>query len=167
MKTPALAALALTFATTAALALMPPHTSRSDPADGGVLKGRTVVIYGYSLDYADKKAEVRDVTANRAVHAAVEVECKWVGKGDCAGCQQQKCEARITLAETERGHRYTITYLDLTITVQAAETSRARPDAKPPAPTEPEPARPPKDKRGTAPKDVNPGGSGAAPTKPR
>ncbi|MCB9738578.1 MAG: hypothetical protein H6747_04860, partial [Deltaproteobacteria bacterium] len=120
----------------------PPHTTSSEPKNGGVLHGRTVTVHGYSLDYADRKAEVRDITAGRAIHAAVEVDCRWEGKGDCNGCQQQKCEAKITLAETTKDHQYRITYLDLVLTVQAADTARGKGDARKPEPSKPEPAKP-------------------------
>ncbi len=145
------AVLALTWAPSVASALMPPHTTDSDPKDGGDLQGRTVTFQGYSLDYAEKKADVIDLRGNRRVPATVEVECRWQGKGDCPGCQQQRCEARVTLAAVEKDHRYRITYLDLTITVRAVTSELGgtrpvpldKPKAAPPAEADKPKAPPP------------------------
>ena len=91
----ALAVVALavvTFVASAALALMPPHTTRAEPGEGGELAGRTLIFHGYSLDYADKVAIALDVEAKRTVATTVEISCEWVGKGDCAGNRTEGCD---------------------------------------------------------------------------
>lgn len=128
-----------------ALALMPPHTTRAEPGEGGELKGRAIVFHGYSLDYADKVATALDVEAKRPVATTVEVHCEWVGKGDCAGCRQQQCQATVTLAAVERDHHYKVEFLDTTVTVKATTTEGAAPaKGEPPAPGDAPKADPPK-----------------------
>ncbi len=172
--------LAVTGATSVAAALMPPHTTDSDPKNGGDLQGRTVIFYGYSLDYAEKKADVVDLRGNRRVPATVEVHCRWQGKGDCEGCQQQRCEARVSLAAVEKDHRYRITYLDVTITVRALASELGgtrplpldKPKSAPPAdadkPKAPPPADPDKPKAPEPPKGpgTKPGAPDAAKPSP-
>lgn len=147
------AACASVLATpTPASALMPPHVQSTDPANGGTLVGTVVRFVGYSLDYADKEASAQDLTAKAKVATSVDVRCEWVGKGDCAGCKQQKCVAAVTLAKVVSGHRYRVSYLDTIIEVVGGPALVPKPDtprrpAPKPAPhpvPKPEPTPPPK-----------------------
>ncbi len=141
----AFALLLVLVAASTAWALMPPHTTRAEPGDGGELRGRVIVFHGYSLDYADKVATALDVEAKRPVATTVEVSCEWVGKGDCAGCRQQQCQATVTLAAVVAEHHYKVEYLDMTVTVRATTTEGVEPpklDAAKPDAAKPDAARP-------------------------
>ena len=112
-------ALAVLLLSSVALALMPPHTRSSVPPDGGELQGRIIIFHGYSLTYAERRADASDLETRRPVQATVEVSCVPEGQGSCPGCVQQKCQARVTLAAVVRDHRYRVKYHDRTITVKA------------------------------------------------
>ncbi|MCO4760083.1 MAG: hypothetical protein KC502_01155 [Myxococcales bacterium] len=127
-----LTGLTLTLACSVAMALMPPHVAKTEPADGGQLQGRTVIFHGYTLNLGAKDSvKVTDLTAKRELTATTKVQCKTVGKGDCPGCTQRKCQVIVTLPTTTAGHRYEVTVLRETITVTAAKTLGAVKGADP------------------------------------
>lgn len=121
----AMAGCALLLAASSVSALMPPHTTRAEPGEGGDLTGRAIVFHGYSLDYADKVATVVEVETKAAVANAVDVQCEWVGKGDCEGCRQQKCHATVTLVAVVRDRHYKVEFLDTSVTVRATTSDPA------------------------------------------
>ena len=100
------------------LALMPPHLSGSDPEDGGILKGNTVIIYGYSLGYASFKGlKVKDTTTGKKVTFTKELDCKDINKckgrknSDMPGCWQEKCQLKIKINKVISGHSYEVHFL--------------------------------------------------------
>ncbi len=118
----ALLALALTLSASAVSALMPPHVRSTEPADGGTLQGRVIVIHGYTLNGSYGKVVVTELRTGRDVPVDLKRDCKRVGKGDCAGCVQRKCVLTATLAWTRAGERYRMSLLDTQITLTAAKT---------------------------------------------
>jgi len=124
-------AIALTLSLPAA-ALMPPHISSSDPQDGGVLEGDTLVFHGYSLAFGEE-VKVADA-AGEPVQVTQQLTC--TGEGDCCeadrrdedlrvGCCQQRCELRVTLSGVVPGATYRATVLGATLVFTAA--ARASP----------------------------------------
>lgn len=131
-------AMAALMATSAAFALMPPHVTSINPPDGGVLKGRMIVIEGYSLGHADlsKQLKIVDATkAKRTVAYKPALSCKSVGKcgpGSPPGACQSKCSVNVTLENVEAGQTIRLTFLRMkaTITVGPAEKDKKPKDKK-------------------------------------
>ena len=125
-----LAVLAASASAASAFALMPPHVTSIDPADGGTLTGKTVRIVGYSLEYTDLPKEfiIVDTATGKAVRFEHALSCQWVGecKDDKPGSCQQRCDLTVTLAATTPGQKLRLRYLDTEATFTVAPSSRAR-----------------------------------------
>jgi hypothetical protein len=120
-------AVVMLFSTVAS-ALMPPHISSSVPKDGGVLNGNTVLIEGYSLKYAPlKDLVVMDMDTNEKIDADTDLKCSWIdncGEKDEVGCEQQKCELKVTIKKVISGHKYKLILGEDTIEFTAAKRSK-------------------------------------------
>ena len=108
----------------AARALMPPHVTGTVPEDGGILKGATVIIKGYSLQHAPEEPVVTDLTTGEKVPLVTTVTCKERGDPDGPpGSLQFYCTQKVTLFDVIPDHRYELKYLETTVrfTTAAAE----------------------------------------------
>ena len=97
-------------------ALMPPHITRTVPEDGGVLKGNTVILYGYTLASADlNEITVTDLSTKETIPIKTDLRYTWEGKGRQPGARQQFCTLKIMLEKVTPGHVYEISFLETTI----------------------------------------------------
>lgn len=115
---------------------MPPHVTKTAPADGEVLEDKTIELRGYTLNILDidEELEIVDETASHPVAFETDLQCEQQGPADGPlGSQQDYCVLRVELAETTPGHTYRLSFLDMTIRVTAASpdasTSEPAPDA--------------------------------------
>jgi|ETNmetMinimDraft_15_1059895.scaffolds.fasta_scaffold26493_2 hypothetical protein len=115
---------------------MPPHIDETVPEHGGVLADDTVILRGYSLEYADlAELDAHCLTTERGVVSHTVRNCEWVGS-DLAGHvggTQQRCELRVTLEGLTGGNRYRISFLD-TVVEFVVEHAPEPPDPKEPSP---------------------------------
>lgn len=101
---------------------MPPHLRGSTPPSGAKLKGKTIVLHGYSLRYADRKAiRIVDVRRKKPVAYTTQLKCKHVGRcgpSSPPGACQQKCDLTVTLAKLSKKTQLKLSSLQAVYTYQ-------------------------------------------------
>lgn len=104
--------------------LMPPHVTRSEPPDGGVLYGSTLVFRGYTLASGTDAAIITDGRGQK-IPVTQTVTCEYVGEGDCPGCRQEQCEIVVRMSTIVPGATYRASLLEYSITFTAASDRAA------------------------------------------
>lgn len=101
--------------------MMPPHVEHTEPADGGVLEGDTVVFHGWSFGFFPDEP----VLAVDADGCPIEVERRlvgeWVGEGDAPGSRQYRSKLVVRLLGIAPGATYRVRFLDAEVTLRAAD----------------------------------------------
>ena len=102
--------------------MMPPHVTATEPPDGGVLAGDTLLIRGWSLVYSEPGADLTVVEAEGGdpLPFTWEMQAEDVGEGDLPGAVQVRCELQVRLTGLEPGRRYRLDYLDAAVEFQAS-----------------------------------------------
>ena len=122
-----------------AVALMPPHVTKTVPADGGVLYGNTIEIHGYSLNYAGSKPQVFIDGRDEPLAVTTRLDCRGEGEGARPGSRQVRCVLYVTMAEVVPGLAYRLSFLRTEIGFTGGpppvpmEPTPRPPDATPPA----------------------------------
>lgn len=97
-----------------ARAVMPPHISDTEPANGGVLTTDTVVLHGWSLGFTDPAADIKvtDTVTQTLVPFTATKDCAWEGEGEMPGARQERCTFEVKLEGLVEGREYELHYLD-------------------------------------------------------
>ncbi len=101
--------------------MMPPHVETTEPPDGGVLEGDTVVFYGWSFGFFPDEP----VLAVDADGCPIDVERRLVGEcvgdGDTPGSRQYRSKLVGRLMGVVPGGTYRVRFLDAEIRLRAAD----------------------------------------------
>ena len=104
--------------------MMPPHTTSIFPTPNTPLLQDTIIIKGYSLDYAAAPI-VMDATTGKKVPIEVDIEVKVEGEVDeenpVMGSIQEYSQVSIRLLTLIPNHTYQLTYLNRTVEWQVAQ----------------------------------------------
>jgi hypothetical protein len=97
--------------------MMPPHTTATEPEDGGTLTGDVLLIRGWSLVYTEPDTEltVVDVEEGSVLPFTWGMNGEDVGEGDQPGAVQVRCELRVRVQGLVPGRRYRLDYLDTAV----------------------------------------------------